>query len=304
MWSNSHLQQGSVLVQLRSWTGWGSRAPSAGSAPCGGWRTGVAGWTAIHPSRLWRGGIDGSGRYLRWLDCPSVLEVCGETSQSQTYLGEWHKEEQGRGWRENLKNLGGVWRQPVVIWLHVLLVWLLLWVIFIDLLVDKPSLLLFHKWAFSIHLHHSPVAHLIHNYPPFVHLVLITPRATQVQTRAMWESISVWADTTTGSLTSGITLCLIRRCNLIHKTLTKCLWPSWAREKKSLVTPGYTINLSSLGGNYRLCWQKHRQVSVVILNGPEGLKSGSKPLLFEGALFMSTRWEQPGWNSAVTRARK
>lgn len=32
----SHLQQGSVLVPLRSWRGWDCHVPSVGSAPCGG----------------------------------------------------------------------------------------------------------------------------------------------------------------------------------------------------------------------------------------------------------------------------
>lgn len=62
------------------------------------------------------------------------------------------------------------------------------------------------------------------------------------------------------------------------------------------VTSAYTVNLSSLTGNWLLCSQKHRQVGVVILSSPEGLnldKNVCWPLAvaqpFEGALvLMST----------------
>lgn len=65
LWFWTYGRPGSVLWRRRSWTGWGCRARSAGSAPCGGGRTGEAGWRGSRrsPRRRAKGG---SGRCRRW----------------------------------------------------------------------------------------------------------------------------------------------------------------------------------------------------------------------------------------------
>lgn len=108
----SYPQQGSVLGPLRSWRAWGCCAPSADSAPCGGWRRDVEGWTVIHPTRAARGVIDGWGKYLRWLDCPSVLEVCREEEKTDQFnsVKRWKmkwREEDEHHHRQKKKNRDG-----------------------------------------------------------------------------------------------------------------------------------------------------------------------------------------------------